>query len=107
MTEKQLKEMEEAMDGQIEGIRVEFSVDGISVGEELARAEVADYAESLATELEQEYPGAEIEVEESINDRIRVHAADDYTLEMDTEADVQQLLHDHWQTWIDKTAAAR
>jgi len=48
-------------------------------------------------------PDAEIEVALGIGNRVKV-LADDYVAQMDTEDDVNQLIADHWQDWIDDVA---
>jgi hypothetical protein len=98
---------EETMEGQIESIRVEFSVDSVAGGEEISRDEMGDYADSLSAELQQEYPGAEVEVVQGINDHVQIYAQDNYRLEEEALIEVQELMHDHWQTWIDRASAAR
>jgi hypothetical protein len=92
------------MSEKLQSITVEVSPDSVGGDTEITRDEMADYIESLATELEIEYPGVEVTVIESINTRVIVDAGENWNVYSQVGGDVEQLLHEHWQQWIDKVA---
>jgi len=84
-------------------IRVEYSADSVDDMDVLSREQIAEYGDSLAAHIATEYPNAEVEVTLGIGNVVRVYC-DDYAVMERTGNDVQQLIADHWQPWIDNVA---
>lgn len=91
-------------------IKVEYSADALDNEGVLTNQQISDYAESLHDYIAQNYPGAEIDVVLGIRNQVDVYVAPtddldhDYAAESRIGADVEQLIADHWQPWIDKVA---
>jgi hypothetical protein len=91
---------------KITEITVEVSTDGIAdaeIGEE--RDQVRNYIESLTNEIKHEYPNAEVEVTESLDDRIECYTSDvDVWEEEIAMVSIEELMHDHLERWIERQA---
>jgi len=85
-------------------IRIEYSADSISADVELTPGQVLEYGESLARYVATDYPNADLNVSCGISNKVVVYAGGNLAVEMETEADIQQSICDHWQTWIDEVA---
>jgi hypothetical protein len=86
-------------------IQIEFSADAIDNNGFLTNAHIDDYAESLRKYIVQEYPNATVKVVLGIGNRVDVFS-DDYLTIGKVGAEVEQLIADHWQPWIDKIATS-
>ena len=60
-----------------------------------AKASADKFAELVTVQLEQEYPGAEISVENTINDR---HMVDDQE-DCDEAEDLGEIINQVWESW--------
>jgi hypothetical protein len=96
---------EDGMMEETRKITVHYSADGVQGDMELSHEQLEDYGDSLQREIEAEFPGFEVETKLSLNDRVTIHAGDDYKLIHNVGSAVQQIIADHWQYWIDEITA--
>ncbi len=99
--------MEEQMSyKQEEGVKivVKFSRDGVDPDNILEQRHINDYAESLQAEIEADYPNADVSVTENIGDHVDV-VANSWSDYGSIGSDVEQIIADHWQPWIDRVAS--
>lgn len=92
------------MNQQIERIQVEYSADSLDDSDTITRQMAIEYGDSLAEAIEAEYPEAEVEVEMTISNTVRV-IANNIRLEEQTQREVGEIVGDHWQQWLETLAA--
>lgn len=92
------------MNQQISRIQVEYSADALDDTDTITRQMAIEYGDSLAEAIEAEYPNAEVEIAMNLDNTVRV-SADNLALEEQTQREVEELISDHWQQWIESVVA--